>query len=306
MALYSSVTLFSLLLLVWMPHASLTFVHSQEPPEYTALPLDVVKRRPLDGSQRSLRFYRNRKQPETLSRLLSLANDHQTSMSSALEFTRHDEPTKASRRLEKERGESAIVSVCPQNCSCEYRQGTKIDVVDCSRRGVQDIPPLPSSAREVYLQGNHIHGVPCSAFTHLNVLITLDLSQNKIDVLFRCSFASTISLQYLSLAQCQLGSLPAGVFDSMQHLLELDLSQNDISAISPQLFPPLRNLIRLDLGKNSLTKIRNGLSSLEFLSLEGNKLRYLPGTFELEAFHGLMSIKLLHLEGNQPHLVDLP
>ena len=47
-----------------------------------------------------------------------------------------------------------------------------------------------------------------------------------------------------------------------------------------------------------------GLASLVFLSLQGNKLRYVRETFEPRVFQGLISLESLHLEGNQPDLVE--
>ncbi|GFS03239.1 Toll-like receptor 4 [Elysia marginata] len=193
---------------------------------------------------------------------------------------------------------------CPPTCRCSSRYGNVIDVVDCSNKGFTNVPALPVSAREVNLQGNFIQQVSCDAFGHLRRLRKLNLSVNTIRVLRNCSFASLTALEKLTLAENQMVSFPGDVFRCLQNLLALDLAQNKINALTQDMFQHLTNLSSLNLGGNSLTKLKDhtfqGLSSLAYLSLRGNSLRYLPGTFETQAFGGLESLESLHLEGNQP------
>ncbi|GFO08969.1 toll-like receptor 4 [Plakobranchus ocellatus] len=84
----------------------------------------------------------------------------------------------------------------------------------------------------------------------------------------------------------------------------LDLSLNNISHIGRGLFAHTAKLKTLNLYGNALRKLGNGtfagLDSLNFLTLQSNKLRYLPGTFEPEAFFGLVALETLHIHGNQP------
>ena len=198
--------------------------------------------------------------------------------------------------------------VCPSRCCCKYRPDGTICIVDCSYKGLSKIPQLPATASEVYLQYNSFQEVPCNDFSSLKMLRKLNLSRNRIGVLFNCSFSDLTSLQYLWLSQNQLFDVPIRVFESLHELVELDLSQNKIRIIDSQPFTQMGTLKSLNLDTNRLTKIKNdtfqGLKSLESLSLQGNSLRYLPGTFETGAFQGLTSLVSLHLEGNQPDLPD--
>ena len=204
--------------------------------------------------------------------------------------------------------ESAIISECPSNCSCQYNQDRTAVFVDCSSRELTSIPQLPYSSREVYLQDNSIRYVPCVSFSHLKNLIKLDLSLNFIDNLHDCSFEHLALLEHLDLSQCNLASVHNGAFHALFQLRKLDLSRNNMTKTDSQLFISLGKLESLDLSENNLTMIKNdtfrNLSSLEFLSLRKNLLSYVPWTFESRAFSGLTSLKYLHLEGNQPCFCD--
>ncbi|GFO26552.1 toll-like receptor 4 [Plakobranchus ocellatus] len=223
---------------------------------------------------------------------------------------------------------------CPPTCHCSHgKTSTEAIIVDCSSRDLTRIPKLPPHATQVYLQGNSISSVPCRSFERLKFLEILDLSRNTLDSLAGCSFSTLASLQHLRLSLCHLSNLPAGVFDSLQSVIDLDLSLNNISHIERGLFAHAAklktlNLYDLDLSLNNishigrglfahtaklktlnlygnaLTKLGNGtfagLDSLNFLTLQSNKLRYLPGTFEPEAFFGLDALETLHIHGNQP------
>ncbi|KAK3729786.1 hypothetical protein RRG08_022099 [Elysia crispata] len=86
------------------------------------------------------------------------------------------------------------------------------------------------------------------------------------------------------------------------------LQNNHIKDVSSKKLKCLKNLKELDLSQNKLRRIRNntfqGLDALVFLSLKENLLKYSSGTFELDAFQGLTSLKSLHLEGNQPNFSE--
>ncbi|GFR80007.1 Toll-like receptor 4 [Elysia marginata] len=185
-----------------------------------------------------------------------------------------------------------------------------ITIVDCSHQGLTKIPKLPLSVREIRLQNNKIHAVPCTALQNLVSLRILDLSMNIIEKLYNCSFSGLVSLEHLWLSHNQnITSLPALVFESLNNLQELDLSHNMINNIDPGLFKNLTTLVSLNLCNNWLTKLKNGtfkgLSSVVFLSLKANRLRYLPETFDTESFQGLTSLNELRLHGNQPNFQDI-
>ena len=228
--------------------------------------------------------------------------------SSPISLGNHHEPSNSEGPLLRDGISFDSKIACPVICMCKYRQDKLIDIVDCSNRGLQEIPALPLSSREIYLQNNEIHSIPCDSFKNMRRLEKLDLSQNRKLHLSSCSFANLGSSKILWLERCQLTSLPVGVFDSLRNLTELNLSGNKLSSIEPYCFTHMHNLQSLDLSKSCLSKVRNntfhGLGSLRFLSLQGNELRYTPDTFEAEAFLGLTSLESLHLEGNQYNFPD--
>ena len=125
---------------------------------------------------------------------------------------------------------------CPARCRCTYRRDKTVHIVDCANTDLTEIPKLPTTPSEVYLQGNFISEIGSGQFRYLGALRVLDLSKNS------------------------LAKVPNATFQ--------------------------------------------GLASLVFLSLQGNKLRYVRETFEPRAFQGLISLESLHLEGNQPDLVE--
>ena len=194
---------------------------------------------------------------------------------------------------------------CPVKCNCKYGPGKQVVVVDCSNRGLTEIPQLPFTSREVYLQNNSISEVACTSFEYLKYLRKLDLSWNPITNLSMCSLSGVYALEHLRLSHCEFANLPVGVFDSLHNLRHLNLSENSISNIDQRLFTHVNNIKSLDLSYNNLTKLLNGtfqtLSSLGILSLKQNRLLYQNDTFEDRAFMGLVSLEDLHLEGNQPN-----
>ncbi|GFR60087.1 Toll-like receptor 4 [Elysia marginata] len=202
---------------------------------------------------------------------------------------------------------------CPKRCDCSRDMNHSITFVDCSNKGLVQIPLLPSTSEIVLLQNNNINTISCHSFKSLRLVTKLDLSHNKILALANCSFSSLDSLQYLKMSDCSLKNLPHGIFNPLHKLLVLDLSINHIQNIDGQLFLYMTKLTTLSLYRNNLTNIKNcsfhGLASLQFLSLQRNSLKYIPTTFEPRAFEGLSSLQILHIQGNQydlPHTFTYP
>ena len=199
-------------------------------------------------------------------------------------------------------------NLCPEPCNCIFRSDNTISLVDCSSKGLIEIPSLPLTSETVYLQNNNINTISCHSFAHLQLLTELNLSRNKIRVVAGCSLAPLASLRYLNLSNCILEILQPGAFSNLSKLLTLDLSMNKISNIDGNIFLNMSRLTNLTLYRNHLSKIKNGsfqgLVSLRFLSLQRNLLKYVAKTFEPRAFEGLSSLKILHLQGNQNDLPD--
>ncbi|VDN23137.1 unnamed protein product, partial [Gongylonema pulchrum] len=208
---------------------------------------------------------------------------------------------------------------CPEECHC-------LDThVDCSRRGLTDIPSvLPSWATTLELQGNYIEKISPTAFNGLSSLLSLDLSENQFVGLSRLVFLHTPRLETLLLRRNRLTSVPLGI-ESVGDLHKLDLKANNISQITNidvsrlariDVVDLSRNVIRdfprshllkaanskitkLDLSNNLLSTVRSdtfiGLQSLRTLRLSRNKIE----TLEKGAFRGLFALRFLDLSRNR-------
>ena len=79
---------------------------------------------------------------------------------------------------------------CPAACYCE---GTK---VDCSHRGLQDIPTgIPTTTTHLILSDNHITKISAlGLFNRIPNLETLDMSRNKIDEIEQGAFEGAYSI----------------------------------------------------------------------------------------------------------------
>ena len=296
MALCSGINTLLLLLCVEFFHGSLSFAKLQKP-------LNQVGESPGDSDNSNGQTALERSSPKTPNGHLPLQLFRKT-----LKLANLNKQSQTTREFRRENFDVSTESSCPKRCRCKYRQESRVDIVDCSSRELRAIPRLPPTARKVYLQNNSISSLPCTALREMKSLTELDLSQNRFTVLLRCSFSSLNSLERLWISNCRLSSLSIGVFESQRHLHELDLSNNNVSSIDPSVFSALGNLTWLSLRKNNIAKVLNntfhGMGSLQSLFLQGNRLRYLPETFEAGAFQGLSSLRILHLESNQPKLVD--
>ena len=89
-------------------------------------------------------------------------------------------------------------------------------------------------------------------------------------------FDGLTGLQFLSLFNNELTSLPAGVFDGLTGLQDLSLGSNNLASLPDGIFDGLTGLQDLSLGSNNLASlpdgIFDGLTELVNLDLQGNLL----------------------------------
>ncbi|XP_017088294.2 insulin-like growth factor-binding protein complex acid labile subunit [Drosophila bipectinata] len=109
----------------------------------------------------------------------------------------------------------------------------------------------------------------------------LDLSGNRIRLLFDNQFRALARLQLLDVSRNSIASLSAGHFVGLGALRKLYLQSNDILEIKPDTFAALMNLDTLDLSYNSLEFLEeqifgsNTLLRMRKLNLNGNHLKRL-------------------------------
>ncbi|KAM5279560.1 leucine-rich repeat and transmembrane domain-containing protein 1 [Ctenodactylus gundi] len=160
---------------------------------------------------------------------------------------------------------------CPEKCFCHSSSRS----VDCSHRGLDEIPPdLPPQTLTLLLQDNQIHQLPPLAFRSMPRLTTLNLSNNSLAGLAPEAFHGLGHLQVLNLSQNALLSLESRFFRSLPRLRELDLSSNNISHLPTSLGEPWENLTVFAVQQNQLQQLDRALLEsmprLRLLRLQDN------------------------------------
>ncbi|XP_060247660.1 leucine-rich repeat and transmembrane domain-containing protein 1 [Meriones unguiculatus] len=148
------------------------------------------------------------------------------------------------------------VGSCPKKCSCHLPSNS----VDCSGRGLSEIPPdLPPWTLTLLLQDNQIHWLPALAFRSVSLLTTLNLSNNTLSNLASEAFYGLQHLQILNLTQNSLLSLESSFAHSLPGLRELDLSSNHLSLLPTSLGKPWENLTMFAVQQNHLLHLDRAL-----------------------------------------------
>jgi len=135
--------------------------------------------------------------------------------------------------------------------------------------------------------------------TILSTVISLDLSDNLINILYNDSFNQAQYLQTISIENNVLIHIEAGAFVPLGQLRELRLARNHLSFLPRDLFWNNVNLELLDLSHNAFVEIPDGvmypLHNLEVLNMSFNGLSTAglgPG------FKYTTQLSLLDLTGN--------
>uniref|UniRef100_T1J1D1 Ig-like domain-containing protein n=1 Tax=Strigamia maritima TaxID=126957 RepID=T1J1D1_STRMM len=191
---------------------------------------------------------------------------------------------------------------CPRDCSCRWKSGK--ESVDCSRKGLKDIPKEMASGTQVLnMSGNPLLTLPshvflqagllnlqriyisrCNvkqigefAFARLTNLIDLDLSYNSLVSVPSKSFNECPVLRRLVLSGNPISKLDANAFSRLSFLTILELSHCQVAAVAPRAFDGLAALTHLKLDGNQLTMLKGGvvagLVSLHGAALHGNPWR---------------------------------
>ncbi|XP_012999383.1 leucine-rich repeat and transmembrane domain-containing protein 1 isoform X1 [Cavia porcellus] len=145
---------------------------------------------------------------------------------------------------------------CPEKCFCHSSSNS----VDCSHRGLAEIPPnLPPETLTLLLQDNQIYQLPAFAFRTVPRLKTLNLSNNSLSELVPEAFHGLQHLEVLNVTQNSLLSLESRLFHFLPQLRELDLSSNNISHLPTSLGEPWENLTVFAVQQNQLQHLSREL-----------------------------------------------
>ena len=135
-------------------------------------------------------------------------------------------------------------------------------------------------------------------------LKTLYFDHNKLDTIKQIDFIFLEKLEYMNLDSNYIGSIEDDSFFNLKSLETLILSNNKLNLTnsSQALFNSLTNIKILNLGANLIEIIRmnsfQDLLKLEVLDLSNNKIY----AIEKDSFNGLLNLRDLYLNGNEPHL----
>ncbi|XP_065559990.1 protein slit-like isoform X2 [Artemia franciscana] len=159
---------------------------------------------------------------------------------------------------------------CPKVCSCDGF------TVDCSHKGLTDIPPnLPKNAERIDLEGNNVSEIHSRDFEGLTQLKVLRLSNNRIQFIPDLLFANTPSLHRLDLSHNLLVAISKRTFrgaGAMRHLL---LDNNQITCVDEAAFRGMKDLEILTMNNNNLTslprEVFDSLPRLRVLRLNDNR-----------------------------------
>ncbi|XP_014260449.1 uncharacterized protein LOC106673046 [Cimex lectularius] len=186
-------------------------------------------------------------------------------------------------------------------CKCKWVSGKK--TADCSYSHHTAVPSLSSEVQHLDLNGNKIHSLSSDsfksvglvhlhklylkncgiqelhkdAFKGLQILIELDLSENKIHILHPGTFQGNYRLRIIYMSRNPIQRLEDGLFTNLTFLQTVDMSQCLISHISSKTFVNVSNLHTFILNGNRLSHMKlsvvDKLYKLRSLELKNNPWR---------------------------------
>jgi hypothetical protein len=165
---------------------------------------------------------------------------------------------------------------CPEGCSCFHDSTWSANVIQCSLRSHDDVPPLiPMDATAIYLDGNNFTGtLESQAFIGRKRVTSLYLNASSIGAINNQTFNGLTELQVLHLEDNLIHSLQGYEFGNLTSLKELYLQRNKLAYIYSNTFHSLVSLEVLYLHENLLSlqpvwELAN-LPMLKVLTLSGN------------------------------------
>lgn len=188
---------------------------------------------------------------------------------------------------------------CASNCTCKWTNGKKSAI--CSSLQLTSIPTtlstelqvlvlndnhIPYLNREefsglgllnlqrIYLKKSEVQYIHKESFRNLKILVEIDLSDNKLEMLDKDTFMGNDRLRILYLNGNPLKRLAAYQFPILPHLRTLDMHDCLISYIDPMSLANLNLLEFLNLKNNLLESLSEyvfqHMTNLKTLSLEEN------------------------------------
>ncbi|XP_047004598.1 lutropin-choriogonadotropic hormone receptor-like [Schistocerca americana] len=151
--------------------------------------------------------------------------------------------------------------------------------------------------KRLQLDQNSLWQLPGEALWGLRQLKNLRLDDNRLSSLPSAALRPLVRLEALNLANNLVTSISAGDFPRLPNLVVLVMKRNQITTIDDDAFQNVTSLRSLHLDDNFLHKIPSALTrltSLQELSVSGNRIKYIPGGVLQQA----PGLALLELRGN--------
>ncbi|WAQ97048.1 CHAD-like protein, partial [Mya arenaria] len=130
-------------------------------------------------------------------------------------------------------------------------------------------------------------------------LITLDLSNNRIEEIHTENFAGLLKLKSLSLNNNNIRIIERNCFQNMTLLTTLQMAHNKIMTIEDQSFKGLRSLVHLSLQYNSISSIHGDalqyLQKLKEIDMQYNNLQDIPNVL----FKDLVQLRFVNFSHNR-------
>uniref|UniRef100_A0AAZ3RU48 Chondroadherin-like protein n=1 Tax=Oncorhynchus tshawytscha TaxID=74940 RepID=A0AAZ3RU48_ONCTS len=151
--------------------------------------------------------------------------------------------------------------------------------LDLSKNGIQVLPTHAIlQIPHLTLQRCNIRAVREGAFRTLGHLVSLNLANNNIEILYQESFDGLSSLKQLTLDHNRVEEIQPGAFTQLGFLNMLSLTHNQLVYIPNMAFQGLHNIKWLRLSRNSLNNLAMdafaGLFTVTSLSLD--ELHFFP------------------------------
>lgn len=171
-------------------------------------------------------------------------------------------------------------SECPP-CHCTWFSGMK--GADCADKKLTDVPdPISTEIQTIDMSNNELHSLPkeafraaglvnlhrirmrhCQiedihkdAFEGLQILIDLDLSDNRIHTVHPDTFRHNVRLRVITMHHNPMVTLDDGLFANLVHLQTVDLHDCQLARISPKAFFNASSLHTLILNRNNLSHMK--------------------------------------------------
>ena len=174
------------------------------------------------------------------------------------------------------RGEDEAIChaiTCPDGCTCIG------EMYDCSNSSLSALPVVSIYAKSFILAHNKIVAF---SMTQKSKLLKLDISHNKVMVLYPRSFSGDWNMLYLNIAFNNIVQLPSDVFHGLINLVQLNLTGNPLSILDEHCFRSLSSLPSITISSRYLHQLPRcvftDLVSLRILTLQETSLSYLDET----------------------------